>query len=97
MTGLETRTGGLLLVAATLAVGAGVSSAQAPSAPARAAAASEYRLALGDSIRITVFQNAELSLEARITEAGVISYPLLGSVSLAGLIRRVRYARSSQP
>jgi polysaccharide export outer membrane protein len=47
--------------------------------------AAEYRLALGDSIRITVFQSPDLSLEARITEAGVISYPLLGSVSLVGL------------
>jgi polysaccharide export outer membrane protein len=47
--------------------------------------AAEYRLALGDSIRITVFQSPDLSLEARITEEGVISYPLLGSVSLVGL------------
>jgi polysaccharide biosynthesis/export protein len=58
----------------------------AQSAPAvQAAVASQYRLALGDTIRITVFQVPDLSLDARITEAGVISYPLLGSVSLAGL------------
>lgn len=50
-----------------------------------AAAAAQYRLALGDSIRITVFQSPDLTLETRITEAGVISYPLLGSVNLAGL------------
>jgi polysaccharide export outer membrane protein len=50
-----------------------------------AAVAAQYRLALGDSIRITVFQVPDLSLETRITEAGVISYPLLGSVNLAGL------------
>ena len=48
-------------------------------------AAAQYRLALGDTIRITVFQSPDLSLETRITEAGVISYPLLGSVTLAGL------------
>lgn len=60
--------------------------AQAQAAPAPAAvAAAQYRLALGDNIRITVFQSPDLSLEARITEAGVISYPLLGSVTLAGL------------
>ena len=60
--------------------------------PARAQAASppsadtaQYRLALGDTIRITVFQSPDLSLETRITESGVISYPLLGSVTLAGL------------
>lgn len=54
-------------------------------APPQAAIAAQYRLALGDTIRITVFQVPDLSLEARVTEAGVISYPLLGSVSLAGL------------
>lgn len=57
--------------------------AQAVSPPA--AAAEQYRLALGDTIRISVFQSPDLSLEARITEAGVISYPLLGSVRLSGL------------
>lgn len=57
--------------------------AQTPSLPTVAAA--QYRLALGDTIRITVFQSPDLSLETRITEAGVISYPLLGSVNLAGL------------
>jgi polysaccharide biosynthesis/export protein len=58
----------------------------AQSAPAsRAVAAAEYRLALGDTVRITVFQNPDLSLETRITEAGSISYPLLGSVGMAGL------------
>jgi len=59
--------------------------ALAQAAPPTAVAAAQYRLALGDSIRITVFQSPDLSLEARITEAGVISYPLLGSVNLAGL------------
>ena len=58
--------------------------AQGTAAPATAAAA-QYRLALGDMIKITVFQSPDLSLETRITEAGVISYPLLGSVNLAGL------------
>lgn len=48
-------------------------------------AAPQYRLATGDVIRITVFQNADLSLEARISETGTISYPLLGSVSLGNL------------
>jgi polysaccharide biosynthesis/export protein len=50
-----------------------------------AAAPAEYRLGAGDIIRIAVFQNADLALETRITEAGVISYPLLGVVRLGGL------------
>lgn len=61
-----------------------------PAAPAAAPAAvatpaAEYRLSLGDTIRITVFQSPDLSVETRITESGSISYPLLGSVSLVGM------------
>ena len=49
------------------------------------AANAQYRLAAGDMIRISVYQSADLTLETRLTEAGTISYPLLGSVALAGL------------
>jgi polysaccharide biosynthesis/export protein len=52
---------------------------------APAASAVEYRLGAGDVIRISVYQNPDLQLEARLSEAGVISYPLLGSVRLGGL------------
>jgi polysaccharide biosynthesis/export protein len=45
----------------------------------------EYVLAAGDVLRINVFQNAELSLEARVSESGTISYPLLGTVRVGGL------------
>jgi polysaccharide biosynthesis/export protein len=48
-------------------------------------ASSEYRLSTGDTIRITVFQAPDLSVETRITESGAISYPLLGSVQLIGM------------
>jgi polysaccharide biosynthesis/export protein len=50
-----------------------------------AAANAQYKLAAGDVIRISVYQSADLTLETRLTEAGTISYPLLGSVALAGL------------
>lgn len=49
------------------------------------ATAAEYRLGAGDVVRISVYQNPDLQLEARISEAGVVSYPLLGSVRLGGL------------
>jgi polysaccharide export outer membrane protein len=49
-----------------------------------AAAATEYRLGAGDVVRITVYQNPDLTLETRIGEAGTISYPLLGSVRIGG-------------
>ena len=39
----------------------------------------------GDVLRIVVFQNPDLSLETRITDAGLVSYPLLGSLRFGGL------------
>ena len=82
--GLLVRAALVALVAVVAATSAIAQSAQ-PAQPRAAAVSAEYRLALGDTIRITVFQSPDLSLETRISEAGVISYPLLGSVNLAGL------------
>jgi polysaccharide export outer membrane protein len=48
-------------------------------------AAQEYRLGPGDGVKISVFQNPDLSLETRVSETGVISYPLVGSVQIGGL------------
>ena len=45
----------------------------------------EYRLGAGDSIRIMVFQNPDLSVESRISDSGTITYPLIGAVELSGL------------
>ena len=45
----------------------------------------EYRLGPGDSIRISVFQNPNLTLEARVSEDGTITYPLIGSVRIGGM------------
>ena len=45
----------------------------------------EYRLGNGDSIRILVFQNPDLTTETRVTENGTISYPLVGTVKVGGL------------
>jgi polysaccharide export outer membrane protein len=53
-------------------------------ATAPAAVAPEYRLGGGDVLRITVYQNPDLTLETRITEAGIVSYPLLGNLRLGG-------------
>ena len=58
--------------------------AQAP-APAPAAVPLEYRMGAGDVVRIVVFQSPDLSIDTRLTESGVVSYPLLGSVKLGGL------------
>lgn len=45
----------------------------------------EYRLGSGDTVHITVYQNPDLTLDARIAETGVINYPLIGQIKLGGL------------
>jgi polysaccharide biosynthesis/export protein len=72
-----------LAACAVAAFGPGL--AQAQNTAAAAPGNPQYRLAAGDVIRISVYQSADLTLETRLTEAGTISYPLLGSVALAGL------------
>jgi polysaccharide export outer membrane protein len=59
--------------------------AAAPPAAPGTSTVAQYRLAAGDSIRVFVYQNPDLSLEVRLTESGTVSFPLLGTVSLAGL------------
>jgi polysaccharide export outer membrane protein len=44
----------------------------------------QYRLGAGDSIRISVFQNPNLTLETRVGEDGAITYPLIGRMALGG-------------
>jgi len=44
----------------------------------------EYLIGAGDVLKINVFQNPELTLEARVAEDGTISYPLIGSVTIGG-------------
>ena len=83
---------GLLAVASFCALLAAQSfqnaSAQTRSANAGSSVASapaEYRLGAGDVLRISVYQNPDLLLETRVSEAGVVSYPLLGNIRIGGL------------
>ena len=71
-----------VLGAFALTLLAGVTPVQAQ---VKAAAAPEYRLGAGDVVHISVYQNPDLSLDARVSEAGIISYPLLGNVKIGGL------------
>jgi len=57
----------------------------AGAAGAQTAAPRDYVLGAGDVVKVTVFQSPELSLETRISETGVVTYPLLGPVKLGGL------------
>lgn len=52
---------------------------------ANAAVQPEYALGAGDVIKISVFQNPDLSIETSVSENGTISYPLLGTVQVGGL------------
>ncbi|WP_338414012.1 polysaccharide export protein EpsE [uncultured Sphaerotilus sp.] len=45
----------------------------------------DYVLGAGDVIRVSVYQNADLTLETRVAESGSISFPLLGQIRLGGL------------
>lgn len=73
------------VVAAVVMAGPAAAQSAAPATAAAPAAAMEYRLGAGDVVRISVFQNPELSLETRVTDAGTISFPLLGAVKVADL------------
>lgn len=60
-------------------------SLSAPAVRPAGTAPTEYMLGSGDVLRVLVFQNPDLTLETRVTETGLVSYPLLGSVRLGGL------------
>jgi polysaccharide biosynthesis/export protein len=51
---------------------------------AAAVAQSGDKLGVGDAVHITVFQQPDLTTDARISEAGTISMPLVGAVKLSG-------------
>lgn len=62
-----------------------VLAACAGSALAQTAAPADYKLAPGDAIKVNVYQNPDLSIETRVSESGVIRYPLVGNVNVGGL------------
>jgi len=67
------------------ALSTGVFSAGSALAQAATAATAEYRLGSGDVLRISVYQNQDLTLETRVSEAGVLTFPLLGTIRIGGL------------
>ena len=46
---------------------------------------SRETLGPGDTIRVTIFQNPDLTAETRVSERGAILYPLIGEVVVSGL------------
>ncbi len=61
------------ILAAFLAMGAGV------------AMAADVLLGAGDVLKISVYGSPDLALETRISEAGDITFPLVGTVAIGGL------------
>jgi polysaccharide biosynthesis/export protein len=61
----------LLLGAAPWAVAAGIDT--------------DYRVGAGDVIKVTVFGHPDLTSELRVSEAGSISFPLIGEVKISGM------------
>lgn len=49
------------------------------------AASPSYRIGIGDVVSITVYQEGDLSTEARVGEGGLIVFPLLGNIRIGGL------------
>ena len=45
----------------------------------------EYRLGPGDVVRITVYNNPDLTTEAQITQQGNITFPLIGEVQIGSM------------
>ncbi|HEX2648833.1 MAG TPA: polysaccharide export protein EpsE [Burkholderiales bacterium] len=84
---------GKLLLAglACIALSAGAQSTKGPApgahgqGPAAGAKAAKETLGAGDGVRVTVFQNPDLTTEGRLSESGSVVMPLIGEVSLAGL------------
>jgi protein involved in polysaccharide export with SLBB domain len=77
------------IAGAVLLIGSAIASAQDRPATQGAPQASytndNYRLAPNDTVRIVVFREDDLATTARIDKTGTISFPLIGTVKLAGL------------
>ncbi len=78
-------TAGFAQTAAPLQATAAPVAAAAPGEQASGPGKQDYRLGPGDAIGVQVYQSPDLSVDARVSESGVISYPLVGSLQLGGL------------
>ena len=43
------------------------------------------KLGVGDALRITVFQQPDLTTETRITDRGTVNMPLIGEIKVSGM------------
>lgn len=52
------------------------------------AADKDYKLGSGDVVRITLYDHPDLTTEARVSDTGVINFPLIGETTLGGMTLR---------
>ena len=45
----------------------------------------DYTLGSGDTIKISVYDEPDLTVEAKLSESGVLTYPFLGTLQVVGL------------
>lgn len=81
----HTRRAFLRTLALTAGAGALGACSTMASAPAGETQAPEYRLGPGDQIRITVFNEPDLTGPFTVGSQGTIAYPLVGSIRAGGL------------
>ena len=77
-----------LVLALTVSTGAFAQTSPSVTAAANAASAprQEALLGVGDVVRITVYQNPDLTVEGgRISESNQLNFPLVGNVTIGGL------------
>ena len=63
----------------------GVSRPDPPRSGATAAVAADYKLSIGDKLRVEVYKDPQLSQALQVRPDGKITLPLVGDVSAAGL------------
>jgi polysaccharide biosynthesis/export protein VpsN len=78
----------LWLVAAGVVCGSASAQAPEPGAAAGTVVDESYRLNAGDEISVQVYGEAELSKQYAIGANGMISFPFLGEVPVAGMTSR---------
>src|SRR5436190_4158154 len=81
---------GLSLASCALAVAGPASAPPGPGAAASALpseALNDYVIGPGDLLQVDIFELEELSKTVRVTGDGAISYPMLGSVHVAGMTK----------
>jgi polysaccharide biosynthesis/export protein len=64
---------------------AGVARPDAPRSGGTAAVAADYKLAIGDKLRVEVYKDPQLSQSLQVRPDGKITLPLVGDVNAAGL------------